>query len=49
LLQAVRRGAGQIAALQRVWRDFRMAQSSCERDDAALPKIWTLMMVALAT
>jgi mannose-6-phosphate isomerase-like protein (cupin superfamily) len=42
-LQEVRWLAGQAIALQRAWRDFRMAQSSCERDDAALPKIWTLM------
>jgi hypothetical protein len=30
-----------IAALQRDWRGFRIAEYSCERDDAALPKIWT--------
>jgi mannose-6-phosphate isomerase-like protein (cupin superfamily) len=45
----VQRGVGWIAALRGAWRDFRMAQSSCERDDAALPKTWTLTMVALAT
>jgi hypothetical protein len=48
MLQALRRSTGEIAAVQRAWRDFRIAASSCERDDAALPKIWTLTMVALA-
>jgi hypothetical protein len=33
---------GQIAAMQRRWREFRMAQPSRERDAATLPKIWTL-------
>jgi hypothetical protein len=30
------------AAVQRGWRDFRMAITSCDRNDAPLPKIWTL-------
>ena len=29
-------------ALQRVWRDFRIATCSRDRNDAPLPKIWTL-------
>jgi hypothetical protein len=29
-------------ALQRVWRDFRIAICSRDRNDAPLPKIWTL-------
>jgi hypothetical protein len=29
-------------AVQRGWRDFRMAITSCDRNDAPLPKIWTL-------
>jgi hypothetical protein len=29
-------------AVQRVWRDFRMATFSRDRNDAPLPKIWTL-------
>jgi hypothetical protein len=33
---------GRITAPQRRWREFRMAQSSRERDAATLPKIWTL-------
>jgi hypothetical protein len=33
---------GKIAAMQRRWREFRMAQPSRERDAATLPKIWTL-------
>jgi hypothetical protein len=37
---------GEIAALQRRWREFRIAPSSCERDDATLPKIWTLSSVS---
>jgi hypothetical protein len=32
---------GEIAALQHGWRDFRIAQISCGRGDAALPKNWT--------
>jgi hypothetical protein len=32
----------EIAALQRGWREFRMAQSSFEHGDPALPKNWTL-------
>jgi hypothetical protein len=29
-------------AVQRDWRDFRMAIASCDRNDAPLLKIWTL-------
>jgi hypothetical protein len=32
----------QYDAVQRDWRDFRMAITSCDRNDAPLPKIWTL-------
>jgi mannose-6-phosphate isomerase-like protein (cupin superfamily) len=35
-------------AVQRGWRDFRMAPKRCERDDAALPKIWTPHLVAIS-
>jgi hypothetical protein len=35
-----------IAAVQRGWRDFRMATCSRDRDDATLPKIWTPRGVA---
>jgi hypothetical protein len=33
--------AGGFAAVQRCWRDFRIAQQSCESADPALPKIWS--------
>jgi hypothetical protein len=39
---------GEIAALQRRWREFRIAQSSRERDDATLPKIWTPCVAAIS-
>jgi hypothetical protein len=35
------RATCKIAAVQRRWREFRVAPSSCERDAATLPKIWT--------
>jgi hypothetical protein len=38
---AVTAAAIEIAALQRGWRDFRIAQISCEPGDVALPKNWT--------
>jgi hypothetical protein len=34
--------------VQRDWRDFRIAPSSRERDDATLPKIWTLSCAAIS-
>jgi hypothetical protein len=34
--------AGEFAAVQRGWRDFRIAQSSCESADPSLPKNWSL-------
>jgi hypothetical protein len=34
--------AVEIAAMQRGWRDFRMARPSCEHGDLAMPKNWTL-------
>jgi len=36
------------AATQRAWRGFRMATFSRERDDATLPKIWTLFALLRA-
>ena len=27
-----------------IWRDFRMTTASCDRNDAPLPKIWTLRL-----
>jgi len=38
----------QIAAMQRGWRDFRIAPCSRERDDATLPKIWTPSVAAIS-
>jgi hypothetical protein len=38
----------QIAAVQRGWRDFRIAPCSRERDDATLPKIWTPSVAAIS-
>jgi hypothetical protein len=38
----------EIAALQRGWRDFRIASFGCERGDAALPKNWTQAIAAIA-
>jgi hypothetical protein len=37
-----------IAAVQRDWRDFRIAPGSRERDDATLPKIWTPSSAAIS-
>jgi hypothetical protein len=37
-----------VAALPRAWRGFRIATFSRERDDATLPKIWTLSASSLA-
>jgi len=37
-----------IIAVQRAWRDFRMAACSRERDAATLPKIWTPCVVAIS-
>jgi hypothetical protein len=39
---------GRITVSQRRWREFRIAQSSCERDAATLPKIWTLSRAAIS-
>jgi mannose-6-phosphate isomerase-like protein (cupin superfamily) len=36
------------AAVQRNWRESRMAPFSRERDDATLPKIWTPCVVAIS-
>jgi hypothetical protein len=33
---------GEFAAVRHCWRDFRIAQQSCESADPALPKIWSL-------
>jgi hypothetical protein len=38
----------EIAALQRGWRDFRIAQCSCEHGNPALPKNWTPKFAAIA-
>jgi len=38
----------EIAAVQRRWRDFRIAQCSCEPGNPALPKNWTPKFVAIA-
>src|SRR4029078_3825567 len=40
--------AFQIAAVQRDWRGIRMAAGSRERDDSALPKIWTPLVIAIS-
>jgi Cupin domain len=38
----------ETAAVQRGWRDFRIAQRSCEHGNPALPKNWTPKFVAIA-
>ena len=45
---ALAAAVAKIAAVQRDWRDFRIAPSSRERDDATLPKIWTLSCAAIS-
>jgi hypothetical protein len=36
--------AGEFAAVQRGWRDFRIAQSSSQQGDPALPNYWSRIL-----